>query len=379
MLKTTKTAKDAILLVLHGSHAYGLNTEESDQDIRGIIVEPVEEFISYHNNFEQIQQHQHDGFEQDITLFGLRKFIQLAAACNPNAIEILFVEPSEIIQKNKFGQKLIDNREMLLTKRVFFTFGGYAKSELSRLNGHRKWILNPPKPPPSREDFGLPSKPIINTNIAKGIQASISKKLDRWNLKDMSSQEYSDRIDIIYTMSECLAEMKIGTEDKWFSAGRIIGFDSNILESLNKEQQYDNIVSDYKQYINWMETRNRKRYETEVKCGCDAKNASHLIRLYLQCIDVLKGKGLILKRSKEDTTLLLDIKQGKYGKNTYDFIMELQVKLEEENQMALKASKLPNQIDTDKLDDIIRDIYLESWFGMNRNCIEIAKILFDNR
>lgn len=374
-----KTIKNSILSVIHGSHAYGLNTPESDEDIRGVIVEPIEEFVSYRRTFEQIQNHAHDGHEQDLTLFGLKKFAKLAADANPNALEILFVEPSEIIKKDKFGQKLIDNRDLFLTKKIFHTFGGYARSQLARLNGHRRWILNPPNPPPSREEFGLPSKPKIDSDTAKAIQATITKKLDQWNLKDLTDQDHSDRIEIIAAMTEFLVEMKIGTDDKWLAAGRIIGFDDNILEILNKERQYDNIVSEYKQYKNWEVSRNKKRYETEVKCGCDTKHASHLIRLYLQCIDALKGNGLILKRNPLERQLLLDIKQGKHGKKTYEFVCTLQADLEGQNMAALKTSTLPNQIESDKLDEIVRDIYLESWFGMDRKNIAIAEVLFRNR
>lgn len=368
-----------ILQVKHGSHAYGLNTEESDLDLRGICVEPIENYISNSNIFEQIQEHSINGLPVDSTIFGLKKFIKLSSACNSNALEILFVEPSEIIKKDKFGQKLIDNRDLFLTKKMFYTFGGYARSQLARLNGHRRWILNPPNPPLSREEYGLPSKPKIDSDTTKAIQATISKKLDQWNLKDLNDQDAADRIDIIAAMSEFLAEMQIGLDDKWLAAGRVLGFDDNILEILNKERQYDNIISEYKQYKTWEVSRNKKRYETEVKCGCDTKHASHLVRLYLQCIDALKGKGLILKRPNWERQLLLDIKQGKHGKDTYEFVSNLQVELEAENMAALKQSTLPNQIDTDKLDEIVRDIYLESWFGMDRKNMSIAEVLLRNR
>lgn len=378
-MSDNKTIRSSILSVVHGSHAYGLNTPESDEDIRGILVESIEEFVSYNRSFEQVQNHAHDGHEQDLTLFGLRKFAKLSADANPNALEILFVEPSEIIKKDKFGQKLIDNRDIFLTKKMFYTFGGYARSQLARLNGHRRWILNPPNPPISREEFGLPSKPKIDSNTTKAIQATISKKLDQWNLKDLTDQDAADRIEIIATMSEFLAEMEITLDDKWLAAGRSLGFDDNILEILNKERQYDNIISEYKQYKTWEVSRNKKRYETEVRCGCDTKHASHLIRLYLQCIDALKGNGLILKRNPSERQLLLDIKQGRHGKDTYEVVSKLQVELEAENMEALKQSTLPNQIDSSKLDEIVRDIYLESWFGMDRKNIAIAEVLLRNR
>ena len=378
-MKSTKTVKDSILAVTHGSHAYGLNTPESDLDIRGILVEPVEEFITYRAGFEQVQQHAHDGFTEDLTLFGLRKFAKLAADSNPNVIEIVFVEPTEILYKTKHGQTLIDNRDLFLSKKIFHTFGGYAKSQLSRLEGHRRWIRNPPTPPISREEFGLPSKPVIDSDAKKSIFASITKKLDSWNLKDLTDEDSAERIQLINAVTDMLAEMQMGNDEKWWAAGKVLGLDSNIIEILNKERNYENLHKEYSQYLSWQKNRNLKRYETEVKCGCDTKHASHLVRLYYQAIDALKGNSLILKRPILERQLLLDIKQGKFEHQTYDLVMDTKAILEKELQEAYTNSKLPANVDQDKLDSIIRDIYLESWFGMNREQISIAEVLLRNR
>lgn len=378
-MKTTKTVKDSILSVTHGSHAYGLNTPESDLDIRGIIVEPVEEFITYRAGFEQVQQHAHDGFTEDLTLFGLRKFAKLAADSNPNVIEIVFVEPTEIIHNTRHGQLLIDNRELFLSKKIFHTFGGYARSQLSRLEGHRRWIRNPPSPPVSREEFGLPSKPVIDSDTKKAVFSSITKKLDSWNLKDLTNEDSAERIEIINAVTDMLAEMQIGNDEKWWAAGKVLGLDSNIIEILNKEKNYENLHKEYGQFLSWQKNRNLKRYETEVKCGCDTKHASHLIRLYMQAIDALNGKGLILKRNLLDRTLLLDIKQGKFEQKTYETVIALKDVLQAQLQEAYINSTLPTNVDQDKLDELIRNIYLESWFGMNQQQMSIAEVLLRNR
>lgn len=70
-----------ILLCKHGSHAYGLDTPESDLDLRGIAIELIEFVVGFAHSFEQTENVKYPGFESsnDCTVFGLRKFAKLAA------------------------------------------------------------------------------------------------------------------------------------------------------------------------------------------------------------------------------------------------------------------------------------------------------------
>lgn len=354
--------KDSVILrVKHGSHAYGLNTEQSDVDLRAICIEPYDHVVSNINNFEQLQEHVHDGHPVDCVIFGFKKFIKLSQDGNPNALEILFVENSEIEYINQIGKSLIDIRDKFLSKKLFFCFGGYAKAQLKRLENHRRWILNPPKAPPTRKEFNLPEQCEINADQKKAAFSAITKKLDAWNFKDMSDQDRALRIEFTHTMADVLAEINIGSDEQWNAAGRVLGFETNFLEVLDKERKFKNVVTEYENYIKWQNERNKKRYETEVKCLCDTKHASHLIRLYLECIDVLDGKSLILKRPKEEREMLLEIKQGKHGKNTYDFVKELQTKLDERLNVALINSKLPEKADSESIDEFMRQTYMIHW------------------
>lgn len=356
-------AKNTALLCIHGSHAYGLNTPESDLDLRGVCIEPQEFVISYHNNFEQSENVKFDGYEEskDCTIFGLRKFARLAADANPNVIEILFVDDPEILFKNLYGKILVENRHLFLTKKCYYTFGGYAKQQLKRLENHRQWIVSPPPRPPTREEFGLPPAPVIPSDQLKAAFAAINKKIDQWNLKDMTDMDRAGRIEFIEAMSEIISEMKMGVDQTWKAAGTVLGFDTNFLLMLDKERTYNGIKQQYAQYKNWLETRNKKRFETEEKCLCDTKHASHLIRLYLECIDLLRGKGLILKRPIEQREMLLEIKNGAWGKQTYEKIMTMRDRLNIQLDQALEQSTIPNRPDVTFIDDMIREIYIDAW------------------
>ncbi len=75
-----------VLLVRHGSHAYGLATETSDLDIKGVAIPPADYFLGFLKRFEQAESKQ-----PDMSIYDIRKFFQLACDCNPNIIEVLVV------------------------------------------------------------------------------------------------------------------------------------------------------------------------------------------------------------------------------------------------------------------------------------------------
>lgn len=137
--------ENLIYKCLVGSKAYGLDTPTSDTDIKGICILPKEYYFGL-NRFEQ------DDSEKETSIYSLQKFMRLAADCNPNIIEMLFVDRNDILFINDYGKILLHNRNMFLSKRAKFTFSGYAFAQLKRIKGHRKWIVNP-QVKPDRLDF----------------------------------------------------------------------------------------------------------------------------------------------------------------------------------------------------------------------------------
>jgi Predicted nucleotidyltransferase len=112
-----------------GSHSYGTNIEGSDMDIRGVFV-PHREFLVGLKNIDE-WTHPED---EDTKYFSLFKFLTLALEGNPNVVEQLFVDPKHIIFMNEYGKELYDLRKEFLTKNAYGRFGGYAYSQMKRLN-----------------------------------------------------------------------------------------------------------------------------------------------------------------------------------------------------------------------------------------------------
>ena len=116
-----------ILLTLGGSHAYGMDKEGSDLDVRGIALNSKKDIL-LGTDFEQVVN-----ADTDTTIYSFNKMIQLLTSNNPNTVEILGCKPEHYLRLSNIGKELLENRKMFLSKICIHTFGGYAGSQLRRM------------------------------------------------------------------------------------------------------------------------------------------------------------------------------------------------------------------------------------------------------
>lgn len=110
-----------------GSHLYGLDTPESDEDFLGVFVAPTSEVLSLSKPKET-----HVTKNPDMQLHEVEKFIRLAASANPTVLELLYC-PEYIVQEYE-GTLLVNNKySFLSTNRVRAAFAGYAKQQVDKL------------------------------------------------------------------------------------------------------------------------------------------------------------------------------------------------------------------------------------------------------
>ena len=121
-----------------GSRAYGLDTDESDTDRRGIYLAPAELQWSLFGAPEQFE----DNAAQSC-YWELQKFLTMALRANPNILECLY---SPIVEKTtELGSELAANRKVFLSQMIFQTFNGYAMSQFKKIeqdlrnSGEIKW------------------------------------------------------------------------------------------------------------------------------------------------------------------------------------------------------------------------------------------------
>lgn len=298
----------SIMTVKHGSHAYGLNTPASDIDIKGVCIEPISYHFGFVDRFEQYERMASKGNESDKVIYSLKKFARLAADCNPNIIEVLWGDDSDILYLDTFGRQLREARESFISKKARHTFAGYAHAQLKRIKTHRAWLLNPPTQAPDRRNFGLTEE----TKVSKS---------------------------------------ELGAYDSMLEQDIEVEFPKDVVTLFTKEKAYQSARTHWEQYVNWTKTRNPKRAELEAKHGLDTKHAMHLVRLMRMCKEILVTGKVVVKRP--DREELLAIRNGEWS---YDRIVEHAETLEVECDALYETSTLRYEPDRATLDALVIDI-----------------------
>mgnify|MGYP000867359454 FL=1 len=115
-----------IFLGKAGSHSYGTNTATSDNDFRGIFLADPN-FIR--TPFYSINEFS-DPNEKDSKSYELNKFMKLYSDCNPNIVELLWVDGEDIVTTSPAYELLRKHRYDLLCSKVAFTFSGYESDKI---------------------------------------------------------------------------------------------------------------------------------------------------------------------------------------------------------------------------------------------------------
>jgi uncharacterized protein len=351
-----------VYITRHGSKAYGTDVEGSDEDFKGITIPTKEYFLGSQNKFEQAELH-----EPDAVIYEIRKFFNLAAASNPNVIEVLYTDPSDHILVDPIGEIILNNRDNFLSKRIKHTFSGYAISQLKRIKLHRRYLLNPPKVFPTRKDFGLPEQSLIPQDQLLAAESEIQKELDKLNFDFMEELSEPMKISIRNTIVELLANLKLNSDTQWLGAARKVGMDDNFIEIMQRERAYKNIKTEWDNYQTWKKNRNPKRAADEAKYGIDCKHSYHLIRLMKMCREILTTGKVIVKRP--DREELLEIRNGQWSyEKIVEFAENEDKALQEIYNTCTILPKIPNQklIDNLCIQLVEKSLSAWSWYNIKR-------------
>ncbi len=162
--KLTKQFKSSdyklIVLTITGSHAYGTNNKDSDIDIQGVVIPPVD-YILGMKHFEsfRIPKTVINKTEIEGTIFGFEKWFNLLYKQNPNILEILWHEDSQYIYTDSdIWSLLYEKRGDLLSLKAKHTFSGYAHAQFHRLDKLNEKVNENPKRLEEFNKFGYSTK-----------------------------------------------------------------------------------------------------------------------------------------------------------------------------------------------------------------------------
>lgn len=360
-----------VLFCKSGSHAYGLNTETSDLDYKGICIAPRRFYVTL-EKFEQKDKGWDDeSFPEtrfpeldgsDSVVYEVRRYLTLLQSQNPNILEMLWQEPEDYILMSPLGQVLVDNRHKLISKRIAGTFIQYARAQIKKMEIHRKWLRHPPKKRPNWEDYGVETPNLTNSQIEAFIEYLYLLLKDRIEYY----QESEDLYEIIHDRVDWKSVLKqsVLPEDCVEMTQQITRASNDYMALLGVSQQYRADLKKWNSYQDWLKNRNVKRSEIEKVCGYDGKNASHCVRLMHMAIEGLRTGKIIVNRAKAgDRELLLDIK---YGRLPYDELDKMV------NDLFIKAEGviqnecvLPSQIDRSLINQLCEEIISEQTKNSN--------------
>jgi predicted nucleotidyltransferase len=109
-----------------GSRAYGLDTDASDTDRRGIYLPPA----SLHWSLAGVPEQLEDPTRQEC-YWELQKFLVLALKANPNVLECLYTPLVE--HADPLAEELLSIRDAFVSRLVYHTYNGYALSQFEKL------------------------------------------------------------------------------------------------------------------------------------------------------------------------------------------------------------------------------------------------------
>ena len=137
-MKIDEIKKECIIFAaISGSHAYGLNTPDSDIDHRGVFIAPKELYYGL-NIPDQVSDE-----KNDTIFYELKRFIELIGKQNPNIIEFLGFLDKFIEVKHPLFDKILKHKDKFITRKIRDTFGGYAIAQIGKARGLNKKIVQP--------------------------------------------------------------------------------------------------------------------------------------------------------------------------------------------------------------------------------------------
>jgi predicted nucleotidyltransferase len=354
-----------------GSHAYGLSTPKSDEDIRGIYVNPKDEYLGLEEPAGQISTD-----KENVVYYSLKRFFELALPLNPNIIELFFA-PADCVRICEPAMKrLIAARQMFASTKCYHTFSGYAYGQIKKAKGQHKMVNQPELAvAPKKEDFcwvipnqvslsplssfirsvfhigefRMPARPIPLGNA----ESLLGLRLDECHCSALEHVPNTYRLYYygpgakgVFRGDDMLACESIPMDDE---IPRFWGL------LIYNQAEFDKALREHRKYEEWMSNRNESRWVDQEKglVDFDQKNMMHCMRLLMSGEHFLTYGEPIVRFGGEPREYLMRIRRGEFSYNTIMADVEAKMKTLDD---LYKTSSLPHSVNYGRIERLYRDL-----------------------
>lgn len=302
---------ELIFKAVVGSQAYGLSTPTSDVDIKGVFMQPNDDFLRSGEYVPFIQ------VNKDECYYELRNFLELLAAGNPTAIELLATPEHCVIHTTPKFEEILKYKSMFITKKLYDSFGGYALAQVKKAKGLDKKF--------NWEQSRIEKKEVIDfckfLGREVGVSAPLTTVLDTEKVKQeevglTKVEGFRDTYKLYLPPNPATqgviyrGVMKEGSNDVRVSEVPKIYANDWVGTVYFNREAYSTHCRDYKSYKKWLDSRNETRYkESREGQQYDSKNIMHTARL-IMTIEDIHNSGMLNIDMSEHRDYLLDIKFG---------------------------------------------------------------------
>ena len=333
---------------ISGSRAYGTNLPHSDTDLKGVFVLPADQFFG----LDYLPQIAND--TNDEVFYELRRFVELLLKNNPTVLELLGTPADCVVYKHPLFEQF--KATDFLSKLCRQSFAEYAVAQIRKARGLNKKI-NHPEPPARKSvlDFcyvtaGAGAQPASDWLARHGYEAAQCGLANVPHLTDL----YALFIDAtpgrtlgyrgLVRAADTSQDVLLSAVPKGEEPVAYLSFNRN---------GYSTYCRVFREYWEWVEKRNKERYENTVQHGknYDAKNMLHVFRLLQMAREIAETGQLQVRRPNRD--FLLQIRRGEFE---YEALVTQAEELVAQVEAAFANSTLPDAPDKAAAEQLLRQV-----------------------
>jgi len=321
-----------------GSHLYGTNRSDSDEDFQGVFVPSKQDLLGIQNcptewsmNEKKSETIQNQKGDVDRKFYSLKRFLHLASDGQPGQLELLFATRESTVSYDSTWSRILDNTSLFLSRKSIVPFIGFALSQ-----AHKATIKG--------ENLNH-IRELISVYGARDISSQLT-------ISDVMGQPFERNGQLFVNLTKNLAfSAKLVTNLQGFTTVEIGG------RNYDKNLKLKTFIANMKE----LEKRYGSRTIAAAEGKFDYKSLMHAYRLLMEGEELLTFGKITFPLAPEKVEFLKSVRAGQCG--DVDHWLELTSKIDNLRQNVEPKSFLPKEPDHVGINKLCIDILSDSLKG----------------